>query len=204
MRLFRAISVLAILVAAFVPARASAAPSGGKSADLSITMTDAPDPVVIRWNVTYTATARNLGPDEASSVKVKLMLGSDMNFVSGGASQGTWQYTGGTLTANLGTIPSGGRATVTLVGQVHRMVRISIRGTVSSPTQDPVSNNNEWTEWTAVIEGPPPPTPGPTPSGGVFTGGGGTASGPSGAAVVTLLLMVVAGLVAVRSRFARR
>jgi uncharacterized repeat protein (TIGR01451 family) len=204
MRLFRAISVIAILVAVFVPARASATSNGGKSADLSITMTDDPDPVVYRWNVTYTAIARNLGPDEAESVRVELSLGSDMNFVSGAVSQGSWTYTGGTLTAKLGTIDSGGKATVTLVGTVYKMVKISIKGSIFSSTNDPVSENNTWTEWTAVIEGPAPRDPTPTPSGGVFTGGGGTAGGPSGAAGLTLLLLAVAGLLLVSGRLARR
>jgi uncharacterized repeat protein (TIGR01451 family) len=202
MRGFKAIAVIAmVFLAAFIPARASAAP-GSKGADLSIVITDDPDPVVYRWNVTYTATVRNHGPDEAEAVKAIFGLHSDMGFVSGSVSQGTWRYDGGSMTASLGTIPSGKSAIVTVVGTDYRFVRVPLSGTVSSTARDPVQKNNQWTEWTAVIEGPAPPSP--TPSGGVFTGGGGTATGPSAAGLATILLLAAAGLAAVRVRWANR
>jgi hypothetical protein len=202
MRLFRLVILFALLGVVLHPAPASATSEGAGKADLSLTVTDDPDPVVYRWNVTYTAKVRNLGPGAAERVKVHFDLGSDMNFVSGQISQGSWTYLGGRMTGTLGRIEPGRSATMTLVGTVYRMVRIRVGSSVSSSTDDPVAENNTETEVTSVIEGPPPPAP--TPSGGVFTGGGGTAGSPSGAALVTVALLAAAALLGLRFRLARR
>jgi uncharacterized repeat protein (TIGR01451 family) len=204
MRLSKVASVFAALFfALLLPALASATTSA-KKADLSITLKDQPDPVVYLWNITYKATVTNLGPDAAVAVEITDYLHSDLHFVSGAVSQGTWNYDGGFMDCQVGTIPSGGTVTMTVVAEVQKMNKVPNTVDVSSSTTDPVSKNNEATEWTVIVEGPPPPTPEPTPSGGVDTGGGGSANLPSRAGAMTLALLAMAALGTVAFRFAKR
>jgi len=82
--------------------------------DLSITKTDRPDPVFVGASLTYTLTVRNAGPDTATNVRVADALPAATTFVSVTSSQGT--CTGGSVVGcSLGSIPSGGRAAVTIV-----------------------------------------------------------------------------------------
>ena len=82
--------------------------------DLSITKTDRPDPVFVGASLTYTLTVRNAGPDTATNVTVADSLPAATRFVSVRSSQGV--CTGGPVVrCSLGTLASGGAATVTIV-----------------------------------------------------------------------------------------
>jgi len=72
-------------------------------ADLSLTLTDSPDPVTSGQNVTYTLRVTNLGPAQATSVKVTNTLPAGFSFVSASVSGGgaaTQQFAGLILTNN--------------------------------------------------------------------------------------------------------
>ena len=56
------------------------------SADLAITKADAPDPVAVGLNVTYTITVTNAGPDAATGVTVTDTLDPAVNYVSASGS----------------------------------------------------------------------------------------------------------------------
>jgi uncharacterized repeat protein (TIGR01451 family) len=125
------------------------------SADLSITKSDSPDPVVVGNNLTYTIMVTNAGPDTASSVTVSDTLPAGVTFVSAGAG---CTHAAGTVTCTLGDIASGGSETRTIVVTPGSTGTISNTATVSSTTADPNTANNSDTETTTVEEEEPPPT----------------------------------------------
>ena len=132
------------------PAPAPApAPAPSPTADLSVTHTDAPDPVALGGTVTYTITVRNNGPSSASGVVVTEQL-------PGGASLAAWRTSQGscsgssTLTCSLGTIASGGTATVTVDARPGSAGVASASASVSASTSDPSSANNSASTSTTV------------------------------------------------------
>ena len=94
---------------------------GGQAAfaanvDLVVTNGDAPDPVRIGNNLTYTLVVTNKGPSQATNVVVTDIMPVGIDFVSCSPSQGTYTQEDDTVTCRLGTMTNGARATVTLVG----------------------------------------------------------------------------------------
>ena len=86
------------------------------AADLSLTKTvDNPSPNVGQ-NVTFTLTLANAGPDGATNVSVGDTLPAGMTFVMSTPSQGT--YNSGTGVWTVGSIASGGSATLQIVASV--------------------------------------------------------------------------------------
>jgi uncharacterized repeat protein (TIGR01451 family) len=125
------------------------------AADLSLTMTDSPDPVVVRTNLTYTLTVQNGGPDAASGVTLTDQLPNDAVFVSASASQGTCTRTGsggrdGLVTCAVGAIPAGGTATVTIVVSPSRTGTLTNTATVRASSPDANLANNSATATTTV------------------------------------------------------
>src|SRR5207253_11485919 len=93
---------------------ATAATTVNPAADLSLTKTDSPDPVPAGQLLTYTLTAQNAGPSSATGVQVTDNLPAGVTFDSATPSQGTCSQASGTVTCALGTLTSGGNATVAL------------------------------------------------------------------------------------------
>ncbi len=119
------------------------------SANLSITKTDAPDPVLLGQNLTYTITVNNAGPNSAYGVTVADTLPAGVTFVSSTPSQGTCSGTS-TVTCPLGTLANGASATVTIVVTPTTTGSKSNTATVTSTTADPNTANNSSTATTAV------------------------------------------------------
>ncbi|MEO5914482.1 MAG: Ig-like domain-containing protein [Luteolibacter sp.] len=128
------------------------------SADVSVTVTDSPDPVVAGNNLTYTVTVANSGPSFAASVSLNDTLPAGATFVSL-TSPGGWSSTtpavGGTGTVsstNASLAP--GSVSFTLVVKVGSGVApgtvISDTATVSSVSIDPTPGNNSSTATTTV------------------------------------------------------
>ena len=93
--------------------RASAATTVNPAADLSLTKSDSPDPVLAGQLLTYTLTAaqrRARRPRPACQVTDTLPAG--VTFDSATPSQGTCSQSSGTVTCALGTIANGQNATV--------------------------------------------------------------------------------------------
>jgi uncharacterized repeat protein (TIGR01451 family) len=128
------------------------------SADLSLTMADAPDPVTVGSDLTYTLTARNSGPSSASQVVVSDSLPVGATFVSSSATQGSCTGTA-TVTCSLGSLASGATATVTLKVRPTSAGTLSNGASVSSSTSDASSGNNQASTSTTVNSAPPPPPP---------------------------------------------
>ncbi len=156
---------------------------GGGQADLAITKTDSPDPVLVGDLLTYVIHVTNAGPDDAANVKVTDTLPSTVTFDS--ASSGCSGTK--TVTCSLGTIANGESATLIIRVVPNKKGKVTNQATVSSSTPDPVAANNAASATTTVN---------PAPAGGVQTGAGGTAGRSSGlpTAVVVALLLGTAAL----------
>ncbi len=119
-------------------------------ADLSITKTSAPDPVIAGQNLTYTITVTNPGPSDAQTVSVADILPVGLTLVSATPSSGSWLAPNWTV----GTLAAGSSVTMILVGNVNANVAdgavIANTATVTSTTTDPVPGNNTATETTDV------------------------------------------------------
>jgi uncharacterized repeat protein (TIGR01451 family) len=122
------------------------------AADLAVTKTDSPDPVVVGNNVTYTVTVANNGPSQATAVVLTDNLPGTATFVSATPSQGTCQApSGGVLTCNLGSINAGSNATVTVVVTAPATPgSITNNVSVTSGVADPVAGNNSASASTTV------------------------------------------------------
>src|SRR5262245_6559332 len=132
---------------------ASAAPG---DADLSITKTDSPDPVVAGSNLTYTIKVENPGisTGPATNVVVTDTRPSGVDHVS--ATGGSCQKSGSTVTCDLGQVNAGSTATVTIVVKTKKPGTLSNTASVSSP-EDVVLTNNSATATTTVSSKPAKP-----------------------------------------------
>jgi len=149
-RLGIAALLLGILVVMLISYSGGASAAPG-DADLSISKTDSPDPVVQGNNLTYTITVTNDGPLAATNVVVtdNLPAKSDIDFVSATSPAGSCDMTGNTVTCNLGTLANGATATVTIVVKAKHTGTLSNRATVASP-EDNTPVNNSATATTTV------------------------------------------------------
>jgi uncharacterized repeat protein (TIGR01451 family) len=124
----------------------------GASADIAVTMTDAPDPVLLGNNVTYSIGVTNNGPVQATSVTLVDVLPAGVSFVSAAASQGTCTFMSifRTVRCDLGALANQAGATVAIV--VRPMVRVTLRNQVvaGANQSDPVALNNIATAQTVV------------------------------------------------------
>lgn len=106
----------AVLVALLVVLGAAAAPASAVTiADLSTSLTDAPDPVAAGDTIAYDITVHNAGPNAAGSVSLSDGLPPFTTFVSL-SSPGGWSCTtpavgaGGTVTCSIALLPVGDSA----------------------------------------------------------------------------------------------
>ena len=113
-------------------------------ADLEITKTVDPNPVIEEQAVAYTITIRNNGPFKALDVAVEDVLPSELSFVSATPSAGSWSDP----TWTIGTVNNGDSETLTIVAEVNTGVSGDVFNsvTVSSSTADPNPANNSDTE----------------------------------------------------------
>jgi uncharacterized repeat protein (TIGR01451 family)/fimbrial isopeptide formation D2 family protein len=131
----------------------------GPAADLSITKTmgkaEAGQPL------TYTVAVTNKGPSASSAVTVKDTLPAGTTFKSAAPSQGTCSAAGQAVTCQLGQLPAGGSAQVSITVEVAATATGNIRNvaSVEGPEPDPDKSNNE-----SAVEGPVTPAPPTTPN----------------------------------------
>jgi uncharacterized repeat protein (TIGR01451 family) len=125
------------------------------NADVSITLTDTPDPVIAGTQLTYTATVNNGGPADAQNVSFALPLPAGTSFVSATPSPGgtctnvspiTCTWTGATAAA----ASRSATIVVLVAANVANGTSLSATATASSATTDPTSGNNSGTATTTV------------------------------------------------------
>jgi uncharacterized repeat protein (TIGR01451 family) len=119
--------------------------------DLSVTKSDASDPVAAGDTLTYTLRATNNGPNEATGVVLTDTLPVSVTYSSASPSQGTCSESDGTVSCDLGTLSVDGSAEVTLF--VTPQAAGTVINTVSIVGDEPDHNasNNTSTEETEVI-----------------------------------------------------
>ena len=156
--LLRRILLVTVGVAALtIPA----APAMAATADLSVTKTDAPDPVVAGSNLTYTIGVTNLTAAEATTVALSDTLPAGTTFVSLASPVGWTCSTPavggtGTVSCTIATLPASGSASFTLVVNVAAATpNATIVTNTASVTSadDPVPGNNSATTTTTVSAG---------------------------------------------------
>jgi len=131
------------------------------TADLAISKTAAPDPVISGSNLTYIITITNNGPDAAESVTVADMLPGATTFISCGATGGgVCSGAGNNRSVTFASLAPGASATITIVVNMKCSVAdgaiVSNTATISSATFDSEQSNNTATNATTVSN--PPPT----------------------------------------------
>lgn len=109
------------------------------AADLSVALTDAPDPVAVGGTLVYTATITNLGPGDAAGVTLTDTLPSGFTLVgtSGGSCSGA-----PTVTCALGTVARNASQTITITVRPDKRGTYTNTARVSSQTTDSSSANN--------------------------------------------------------------
>jgi uncharacterized repeat protein (TIGR01451 family) len=116
------------------------------SADLQLTLTNMPDPVVAGGLLTYTVQVANLGPSRAINPSVTVDLTSDVAFLSSIPGAPVCIHSGGVVTCVLDEIASGGSTEVTLLTQVSPSVLygsyVTSQAEVISAVGDPSTGNN--------------------------------------------------------------
>ena len=91
-------------------------------ADLEVTVTDTPDPTAVGNELTYSATVKNLGPDEAVATKLAVKLPTGAEFVS--ATPDTCgDVAGDELMCDLGDLANGASSVIDLVVRPTRRAR---------------------------------------------------------------------------------
>jgi uncharacterized repeat protein (TIGR01451 family) len=129
------------------------------AADLSITKTDSPDPVVAGTNLTFTMTITNNGPSAATNVVASDLLPASLSLVSVSGSGGATCNAGipGSVPTScaFGTLANGASRTMTVVTRVDPSLAagsvITNNAGVSSDTADNNNSNNLATTITLVI-----------------------------------------------------
>ena len=126
---------------------------------LTLSNTDAPDPVNSEGNVTYTIQATNTGGGDAISVVLTVVLDASLTFVSNSAPSG-WTFTrsGNTVTARNEMIPSGVAPAVTIVATTATSssdASITTTATITAANVASDQNANSTTTVRGIIAGVP-------------------------------------------------
>jgi uncharacterized repeat protein (TIGR01451 family) len=121
-------------------------------ADLGITKSDSPDPVVADGALVYTIIVTNNGPADATGVTVTDTLPAGVTYDTGSADQGTVSESAGTVTADIGNIAVGNSVTVTLNIDVDSSTlgTITNQANVAGNEVDTVSANDDASVSTTV------------------------------------------------------
>jgi uncharacterized repeat protein (TIGR01451 family) len=122
------------------------------TADLKVVVFDAPDPVRVGSNLTFSIAVTNLGPLGATNVVVTDVMPGGMTFVTNYVSQGTWTQEGDTVTCNLGNLANGATAAVRVVVLATLPGRATNQASVYSAEVDPGSANDRASSTTEVRE----------------------------------------------------
>lgn len=96
-------------------ATALTAVEAGLTADLALSMSGSPNPVLMGQNLTYTMTVHNYGPMDATGVVLTNRRPAGVNLVSALVSQGTYSENGSEVIFEAGSLPKGQSATFVLV-----------------------------------------------------------------------------------------
>lgn len=112
------------------------------TSDVRVAVSDAPDPIRVGYNLTYSIAVTNAGPHQAGNVSVVDVLPTNVNFLSCTLSQGTYTQEDNTVTCDLGSLARGATAAVSIVVWPSEESVITNEVTISTSCTDPVTANN--------------------------------------------------------------
>jgi uncharacterized repeat protein (TIGR01451 family) len=121
----------------------------GTNANISVSISDSPDPVFLGNNLTYTIVVANAGPNQATGVTLIDELPPDVNFVS---ASGGCTHNSGIVRCSPGTINSGANATIQIVVTPTAPGTITNYAIASANQNDQTPVNNSDSENTTVNE----------------------------------------------------
>jgi uncharacterized repeat protein (TIGR01451 family) len=119
------------------------------TADLVLTMTDAPDPVKKGAKLVYTLNVLNNGPVSATNVSLKDVLPASIIFVSASSTKGSCSGKS-TVTCAIGTLSSGATATVTITIKPTSTGTYTNSASVTATEPDSDTSNNSKSVTTTV------------------------------------------------------
>ncbi len=120
-------------------------------ADLSVAVSDTPDPAAVGGSLTYVVTVTNNGPTSATSVSAATTLsGASATILSASSSQGSCTVSAPTVTCSLGTLANGASATITITVEPNATGTVTASSTVSASEADPSSSNNSASQSTTI------------------------------------------------------
>ncbi|HYK41086.1 MAG TPA: hypothetical protein VE007_01775, partial [Thermoanaerobaculia bacterium] len=128
-------------------------PCAASPADIAIAKTSNPASVSLAGStaVSYNLALTNPGGSSANGVIVTDTLPAGVTFVSCSSSQGSCSFGGGTVTANIGTVPPTGNASVTInVTMVGPARTVSNTANVSTTSPETNTANNTSTATTVI------------------------------------------------------
>jgi N-acetylglucosamine-6-sulfatase len=121
-------------------------------ADLSVTLTDSPDPVAAGGALTYTAKIANSGPDKATGVTLTEPVPAHTTFVSATPVAACPEPVSGVVTCALGRISPGSSVSVSITVTPTRVGAISATVTVDATSSDVDSADLTASENTTVTD----------------------------------------------------
>jgi len=136
------------------------------AADLALTKTDSPDPVVAGEALTYTLIVVNNGPWEATGIVLTDTLPAGVTFVSATPGAPTCTESGGDVICNLGSLSSTSAMTVTIVVTPNVAGTIVNFAVVAADEYDPDPSNDADSIDTTVTTAPDPHVDSVTPDSG--------------------------------------
>ena len=121
-------------------------------ADLSVSKSDSPDPVIAGTGLTYTLKVANNGLSDATGVVLADILPPDVTFVSSTPGSSACTHSAGAVTCALGDLASGATTTVAVQVTVDRSTRgtLTNTATVTANEADRDTTNNTTTQDTLV------------------------------------------------------
>jgi uncharacterized repeat protein (TIGR01451 family) len=114
------------------------------SAVLNLSMTADRNPAAVEQNFNYNATITNTGDASATNTVLTDVLPTAVTFTAAAPSQGTCSYASltRTVTCNIGTISSGGNATVQITVKPREEGTLNNTATITASQWDPATGNN--------------------------------------------------------------
>jgi uncharacterized repeat protein (TIGR01451 family) len=125
-------------------------------ADLSVTKSDSPDPVVMGAGITFTVLVANIGPSDASNIVLSDTLPSSVTFQSISVPN-EWACSTppadstGTISCTATSLAAGMTSTIIIVGKPASAGLVSNMVNVLGAEPDPVPENNSATQETMIL-----------------------------------------------------
>lgn len=112
------------------------------AADVQLSLSDSPDPVLISQAITYSIVVTNRGPNVASNLVVSDVLPASLRFVSAQSSHGTCSNEGNSVGCTIPEVAPGDRPVITIVATALTVGTVGNGASVTLQPVDPNPGNN--------------------------------------------------------------